>query len=472
MKTPKFKFADFHCHPILKTFGQSFSIKEDGTVNRSHIWYCNPPTAFTKTLNALTGLTKFTQADFTTLSKANVKVAVVSFYPLEKGFFISRFMKGLLLAHFANLVTSIGFKRVRHLQKHTDYFLDLVNEYNFFKNSCTNLEIEGQIKRWRLAGSWLEVEKILNDDHCMAVVPTIEGGHVFNTGLASYGRPTQEWEMLQNIETVKNWEYPPLFITLAHNFNNDLCGHARNLDRLGPLVNQLENINTGFTSLGMKVARALLDDTKKPVFIDIKHMSLKSRLQYYDLVENEYRDKVPVLVSHGAVTGVDLSYEQNTGIPTGMFSSEDINFFDEELVIIAKTGGVFSLQLDSRRFAHPKLSRKSLRQVFHPNAYKHSAIAIWLQLQHIAEILDSNQLFAWGTVCIGSDFDGTINPLNGIWTAEQLPLLAEELLLLAANYLRGENGLIHSENRTISPEEIVERFIFKNVKDFLATHYK
>ena len=54
----------------------------------------------------------------------------------------------------------------------------------------------------------------------------------------------------------------------------------------------------------------------------------------------------------------------------------------------------------------------------------------------------------------------------------QLPLLAEELLLLAANYLRGENGLIHSENRTISPEEIVERFIFKNVKDFLATHYK
>src|SRR3990170_2866304 len=212
MKTPKFKFADLHCHPILKTFGHSFSGKVDGTVNRSHIWYCNPPTVFTKTLNALTGLTKFTQADFTTLSKANVKVAVVSFYPLEKGFFINGFMEGLLLAHFANLVTSIGFKRVRHLQKHTDYFLDLVNEYNFFKNSCTDLEIEGQTKKWRLAGSWIEVEKILDDDHCMAVIPTIEGGHVFNTGLTSFGRSTQEWEMFQNIEKVKNWEYPPLFI--------------------------------------------------------------------------------------------------------------------------------------------------------------------------------------------------------------------------------------------------------------------
>src|SRR5688572_25963494 len=173
MKTPKFEFADFHCHSILKTFGHSFSDKNDGAVNRSHIWYCNPPTAFTKALNALTGLTKFTQSDFTTLSKANVKVAVVSLYPLEKGFFINGFMLGFLLAHFANLVTSIGFKRIRHLQRHTDYFLDLINEYNFFKNSCMDLEIEGEIKRWRLAGSWFEVEKILQDDNCMAVIPSI-----------------------------------------------------------------------------------------------------------------------------------------------------------------------------------------------------------------------------------------------------------------------------------------------------------
>jgi microsomal dipeptidase-like Zn-dependent dipeptidase len=472
MKTPKFKFADFHCHPILKTYGHSFSDKDEGAISRSHIWYCKPPTAFTKTLNALTGLTKFTQADFTTLSKANVKVAVVSMYPLEKGFFINGFMEGLVLAHIANLITSIGFKRVRHLQKHTDYFLDLVNEYNFFKNSCMDLEIDGQIKRWRLAGSWFEVKKILDEDHCMAVIPTIEGGHVFNTGLSSYGRPTQEEEMFQNIETVKNWEYPPLFITLAHNFNNDLCGHARNLDRLGPFANQLENINTGFTPLGIKVVRALLDNTKRPVFIDIKHMSLKSRLQYYDLIENEYDNKIPVLVSHGAVTGVDLSYKQNTFIPPGMLSTQDINFFDEELVIIAKTRGLFSLQMDSRRFAHRKLVRKSLRQVFHPNAHKQSAAAIWLQLQHIAEILDSHQLFAWGTACIGSDFDGTINPLNGLWTAEQFPLLAEELLVLASDYLHKKNGLIHRENSTIMPEEIVERFIFINVNEFLQYHYR
>jgi microsomal dipeptidase-like Zn-dependent dipeptidase len=472
MRPPKFKFADLHCHPILKTFGHSFSTKGDGTINRSHMWYSNPPTVFTKTLNALTGLTKFTQGDFTTLSKANVRIAIVSLYPLEKGFFTNGIMEGPLLAHFANLVTSIGFKRIRHLQKHTDYFLDLVNEYNFFRSSCMDSEIEGQIKKWRLAGSWFDVEKILQDDHCIAVIPTIEGAHVFNTGLASYGRPTRELEMFQNVESIKNWEYPPLFITLAHNFNNDLCGHARNLDRLGILVNQLENIDTGFTELGLNLVRALLDDTKRPVFIDVKHMSLKSRLEYYDLIKNEYADKIPVIVSHGAVTGVDLSYKQNSFIPSGIFSAEDINFFDEELVTITKTGGLFSLQMDSRRFAHANLLRKSIRQVFHPNAHKDSAIIIWLQLQHIAEVLDSHELFAWGTACIGSDFDGTINPLNGIWTAEQLPLLAEELLLLSANYLREKNILVHSENRMISPEEIVERFIFKNIIDFLGKHYR
>ncbi len=436
------------------------------------MWYRDPPTAFTKTLNALTGLTKFRQADFTTLSTANVKVVCVSLYPLEKGFFINGVMEGLPLAHFANLVTSIGFRRVRHLQKHTDYFSDLVNEYNFFRNSCMDLKIDGQTKKWRLVRSWSEVEKILQEDHCMAVIPTIEGGHVFNSGLSFFGRPTQESDMLENIEAVKNWEYPPLYITLAHNFNNDLCGHARNLDRLGLLVNQLENMNTGLNQLGIKVIRSLLNNKKRPILIDVKHMSIKSRLEYYDLIKNEYADKVPVLVSHGAVTGVDFSYNQNTFIPSGIFSADDINFFDEELVTITKTGGLFSIQMDSRRFASRKLLHKSIYKVFHPKAYKHSAIIIWLQLQHIAEVLDSNQLFAWGSTCIGSDFDGTINPLNGIWTAEQLPLLSEELLLLAANYLNEKNRLVHNENRMITPEEIVERFIFKNIIDFLRTHYQ
>lgn len=342
MKTPKFKFADFHCHPILKTFGHSFSTKGDDTIDKSHIWYRHPPTTFTKTLNALTGLTKFRQADFTTLSKANVRVVCVSMYPLEKGFFTNDVMRGPLWAHFADFVISIGYKRVRHLQKHTDYFSDLVNEYDFFRNCCTDLKIEGQTKKWRLVRSWSEVEKILDDDHCIAVIPSIEGAHAFNSGLTSYGRPTQELEMLKNIEVVKKWEYPPLFITLAHNFNNDLCGHARNLDRLGPFVNQFENLNTGFTPLGIKVVRSLLSNTKRPIFIDVKHMSIKSRREYYDFVKNEYGDKVPVLVSHGAVTGVDFSYNQNTFIPSGIFSAEDINFFDEELVTITKTGGLFS----------------------------------------------------------------------------------------------------------------------------------
>jgi hypothetical protein len=42
---------------------------------------------------------------------------------------------------------------------------------------------------------------------------------------------------------------------------------------------------------------------------------------------------------------------------------------------------------------------------------------IWNQIQHIAEVLNINDQYAWGIQCIGSDYDGMINSLNGFWTA-------------------------------------------------------
>jgi microsomal dipeptidase-like Zn-dependent dipeptidase len=92
-------------------------------------------------------------------------------------------------------------------------------------------------------------------------------------------------------------------------------------------------------------------------------------------------------------------------------------------------------------------------------------------LQHIAEVLDQHGLFAWGSTAIGSDFDGTINPLKGIWTAEDLPLLADQLLLLAENYLKGNNKLTLLENKTITAEEIIQNFTIGNTLTFLKNNF-
>ena len=37
---------------------------------------------------------------------------------------------------------------------------------------------------------------------------------------------------------------------------------------------------------------------------------------------------------------------------------------------------------------------------------------VWKQIQYIAELLDDNDLFAWGNIAIGSDYDGLVDPLN------------------------------------------------------------
>ncbi|EMR03778.1 membrane dipeptidase [Cesiribacter andamanensis] len=468
---PPYQFADLHCHPTLKPYGHSRSAPT-GRWGPQHVWYYDPPGPLTKALNRLIGLTKFSQADFTSLAKGGVRLALVSLYPFEKGFFINGALNGPLSARLANLVTGIGYTRVRQLQRHTNYFQDLEEERHFLRSSCKHFEVEGREWQWQLAGSWQEVAALLAQDRHISVVPTIEGAHVFNTGLAAYGRPTCEAEVLHNIAAVKAWDYPPFFITLAHNFNNDLCGHARSLERLGPLVNQQQGLHEGFTPLGYRVVEALLEQSGgRRILIDVKHMSLQARLQYYQLLEHNWGGGVPVVVSHGGVVGRALKAPAAASAGSSLFCADDINFYDEELVYIARSGGRFALQLDGGRLALPAYIRKSLFSRKRPEGVLKSAAVVWAHLQYIAELLDRHGLFGWGTTTIGSDFDGTINPLEGLWTAECLPQLASALNVHARQYLSGSNSLCMPENKAISPDELVERFIFTNALHFLQAHF-
>lgn len=467
----EFKFTDLHCHPNLKTFGHSFSDPSKKSKMRSDVWYAKPPTQITKIFNALTGMTRFSQADFTTMSKANVKIAFVSLYPFEKGFFINGALNGPISAKLANIITSIGYKRIRYLQRHINYFEDLNNEYNFLLNSNQVQEVDEIARTWRFSSSWKEIEKLLGNENTIAVINTIEGAHVFNSGLNPYGRETIGDQVLKNIQLIKKWKYPPIFITLAHNFNNDLCGHARSLGKLGPLVNQFEKLDTGFSELGLKVVKALLSYDKKPIFIDIKHMSVTSRMEYFSLIEKEYDNKIPIIVSHGAVTGIDLSQKQNGSLIPSFFSNENINFFDEEIIGIAKTEGLFALQMDTNRLAGKKHNKKTIFSLDSKRAIKQSALMIWRQLQHIAEILDKEGLDSWSTACIGSDFDGTINPPSGVWTAEYLPVMAEALLAEATFFCSQNMILTNQKNTKISPEEIIDKFIYSNTINFLKKYF-
>ena len=405
----EFEFADLHCHPTLKTYGRSFD-KGSSPRKQSDIWHQKKPSFHALFLQRLTGITRFSQADFSSMLSSRVRFAFVSLYPFEKGFFFTPWLPDRISARLAAWITSIGFQRVSNLQRHRNYFEDLMGELRFLEESPRNCYLNGIKYSWSFLKPNQNVSSMEKRPNHLYVIPTIEGAHILNTGLGAYGRKASATEVLENIRQLKKLENPPFFITLAHNFNNDLCGHAPSLNGLGGILDQSENMGSGFSDLGWEVIRRLLDPKPgRPIYIDLKHMSLKARQEFYAW-HRRTGCTAPFLVSHGAFTGASFDEKRDQ---SPLFARDEINFYDEELLLLAQSGGVFGLQLDAKRLAPKAAVRKSVFSGTGSAQVYKSAGIFWNQVRHAAEVLDSHNLPAWDTLCIGSDFDGTIDP----WSA-------------------------------------------------------
>lgn len=461
----EFEFADLHCHPTLKAYGRSFD-KSNVYPDRSSIWYQKNPGYLTLFLQRFLGITRFSQADLSSMASGRVRIAFVSLYPFEKSFFFTRWLPDPVSALVASWVTSIGRQRVYHLQQHKNYFEDLMGELRFLEQSSRQHLVNGTSCSWDFLKNPSALSgKLKRHVH---VIPTIEGAHILNTGLRSFGRHTSREEVFENIRQLKLLPHPPIFITLAHNFNNELCGHAPSLQGLGVILDQSENLGCGFSRLGWEVMAKLLDPSKgASIYIDLKHMSLTARKEFYPWHKSQWPD-CPFVVSHGAFTGCRMS-EASIAHPD--FAADEINFFDEELLELARSQGVFGLQLDAKRLAPKRKIRKSIIPAPRKKRIRRAARILWSQIRHAAEVLDAHGLPAWDTLCIGSDFDGTIDPLDGIWSARELNVLANALLDCASDYLRGAPSLRMESNRQTAPETILHKFTIDNARRFLQRHW-
>lgn len=478
------EYIDFHCHPSLKPFGKSFNYTPSG-IHISHrnskrnIWHYDPPSITDKLLNYFTGLTKFSQANFTSLVKGGVGIVCVSLYPLEKWFVRNKMNSELLLDLASNFALGVGGKRIDYIQGITDYFKDVKNQYDFY------MQLDGKIVqlpegkfRYKLVNGFTEIEKIKNQNasgskvHTICVILSIEGLHVLNTGL---GLPFNEAEVLTNLEKIKNWEFRPFFITIAHHFWNQLCGHSESLSGIIlKFADQSEGLNQGFTSLGRKVLERLVDNTNNNRIIpDIKHMSVQARKEYYQMLDSENPNfkNLPVMASHAACNGLKSFDDPHMEHPNtaSKLNPVALNLFDEEIIRIANSKGIIGLQLDERRIVNKKTLKKTRKSLKRNKIMHYRSELLWNQILHIAQVLDAEGLFAWDCMAIGSDFDGIIDSLNGFWTAEELPFLADFLERHAYNYMLSHN-LVNEEN-IIPADEIINRLMSGNGHNFLKAFF-
>ncbi len=479
----KNEYIDLHCHPALKPFGKSFrdipaGMNSSDRRRKKSLWYYDPPSPFDKLLNYLSGLTKFSQSNFTALSLGGVSTVCVSLYPLEKWFVRNKLNNELILDLASNFALGIGAKRVDHIQGMQDYFKDLMQQYMFYQQLDGKVfKIAGGRYRYKLVRNYQEIEKIRSEEssskiQTIAVIITIEGFHVLNTGL---GTVPNEQEVLDNLNAIKNLQFRPFFVTIAHHFWNHICGHAPSLTGIiTKYADQSEGIGTGFTSLGKKVLEQMLNNTDgNRILPDIKHMSPAARNEYYELLDSGdklYKD-IPIIISHGACNGLKSFSNPVPGHPetAKVLNPAPINFYDEELIRLARSGGIMGLQLDERRLTNKATLKKTKHSIRRHKIMHYRSELLWNQLRHMATVLDSNGLFAWDCMAIGSDFDGIIDPLNGFWTAEELPFLADFLERHAHNYMISAK-FKNPENR-IGADEIVQRLFSDNAKRVLSKYF-
>jgi microsomal dipeptidase-like Zn-dependent dipeptidase len=463
--------ADIHCHPTMKPYGRSHPGKIHGTSTKKkdNIYYYNPHTLWDKLKNKVLGLTGFSQANFTALRYGGVNIIFASLYPLEKGFCRTEVGTGNVMDSGLNLVTGLGKSRINAIQDlQNGYYSDAELEYEFLKAQHGKVQkIDNKKVVYNVVSSYNEIIHNGDDDvFYINVFNSIEGAHIFYSNFNDIGHDNAaiRQDVFDNIEKMKNWEHTPVFITFAHHFWNGFCGHESSLnDFFVKLVtNQKAHLGEPINDLGKEVIRRMLNKGKKRILVDIKHMSEASRQDYFKMLDNEYaQEAIPIVVSHGAVRGNETNKQ--------FFLDEAINFSDDELVRVGRSKGLFGIQLDERRIASKSEISNFKQYTTHTKVLYHAAELIWRQVRHIAEVLDNAGLFAWGVQSIGSDYDGIVNPIDGLWTSEQFMLMEPYLLMHTNNYVKSEDfkKLKNSYNKQIDQEEILSRFMGNNVLDFL-----
>lgn len=337
----------------------------------------------------------------------------------------------------------------------------------------------------------------------IAMVLTIEGAHAFGSDQDDVN------VVLKRVTEVKAWAHPVLFITFAHHFYNFLCGHAHSFPKAGEIVlDQKPGMNSGFIDDGWRVIRAMLSLTEnndddpalgRRILIDVKHMSARSRGEFYGKIIRPCLMKgnvIPVIASHCGYSGIkslnDLDRncqdETDDTIIDRKYYGWNINLCQEDLEVILLTGGLAGLSFDQRILGvHGKKEKNGNRDL-------NNIECLWNNIKAFADaIIDSdnipfnNKKDVWDILCIGSDFEGYIDPVDDYSTALKVGFFQRDLIIritqdlfaggqtLPLKQADGSIAMVPANERYFLSSQadvakVVAKICFENAKTFAVKH--
>ena len=484
------RFADLHCHPTLFAFNRMRNTPDEEDPERFHPWNVPPSDAAKMAKGARA--TGYSQCDMRKMGAGNVRLAHCSLTPIEKGFFLGSevrernqpfalealklatgvtAMKSVvalaregqqpalreltgILRNRGPLRQALGAKvlsyapaRIRYLiSDELDYWDELEREYAFLCARDGERAPDGV--GYVVVRDVADFDACVADPHAIAVVLSIEGGHVFSIGPTLERLPDDT--LFERIDRLRSWPHPILTLTLAHHFDNGLCGHARSMvSRLDLVVDQSPRLNEGFAEerdIGMRAARRLLglaDDLTdldgRRIVLDCKHMSARTRRAYYEQIVRPYnaradrrRPPIPVVHTHigyNAVASLDQLIEsldqENDHWHLDGLNAWSINVCDEDVRLVHETRGLLGVCFD-QRIAGVKPAEK-VPPEHHGRVLARQVLAMVDVIMQDDRLADEDKRTVWDRICIGSDFDGVIHPLSEFATALSFQRFAQEL---------------------------------------------
>lgn len=336
-------FFDLHCHPGLKTL----FLPQDG--HQFSAWHTiGAPVLFGDILSSQCSLEQLT-------SNGDISLVCLTLHAPEAGM-IDQF--AIRLAAATLFRAFMDPDRLRQMYSGIDGYQHVFAEElaNLLKGPETADQIPAS-KKIVFLTHWSQYRP--NEKDTLHVVFNIEGGHnLYDIG----DTLTDPAKALANLTTFLQKGFLTLYLTPTHLTPNAFINHAYGNKILtkGPLLPQ----GLGITAAG----KALIGHAyANNVLIDIKHMSLVSRLQFYRIHKRFYPGK-PIIASHIGLTGMPvseyldwarrttrmgnvvelMSYKYQWREAGTSFYPLTINLFSEDIIAILNSGGLIGLSMDVR----------------------------------------------------------------------------------------------------------------------------
>ena len=493
------KFADIHCHPGL----HPFAYDRIGRRRNNNVWDYDPPKAKQRKRQ----FPEYTQSDFETMARGGVKLAYISIYPIEQGWFNPNVLgEGDAADLLARIISKLPIPFVNEVQRddfrYYDFFFD---EYHFLnKEDSRPHELDGKEYKYTILKPGDDIDDILSQENTIGVIMSVEGAQSLIPANADMiNRDDFDMDQVITIvESIKTWDHPPFFISLSHHFYNGFCGHARSFPGIAAkLLDQGIGMNKPLNDRGKRLINCFLgigefEGNGQRILIDTKHMSVKARLEYYDIIKaynagKDDTDKIPIVVSHTAYSGnpslADVKEQDDTDDmydASETFNNWSINLFDDEIIEIFNSNGIIGLNFDERILTGRKVmqqyekdfkkkkNKKKIKQrsmemqMFWAQQMLNNLLGIVKVIVNSGMVTDAEKVKIWNMLSIGTDFDGMINPEDAFITSEEFTdfrTLLEEIMPLQADIGHLLQGL--------SVEEALDKITYENALNFARMYY-